>query len=79
MPVICGRNLVRGLSDDEIQIIGIEFTVQTDYHGNQELAMFSPSGLILPRLYGHGDMYRPQITFHSSDGDFALTSSYAPW
>lgn len=70
------RNLIRGLGDDEIQIIGVEFTIQTDSGVNQELAMFSPQGLIIPRrrsAYGFG-FYWPKITFHTTDGDYAMDS-----
>lgn len=68
------RNLNRTLADNELQIIGIEFTVQTYEHGTQELAMFSPTGLIIPRLRsgGIGDMYLPAITFHYTDGDYTM-------
>lgn len=74
-------NLVKDIPDDYLQIIGIEFTVQTYSHGAQELAMFAPSGLIIPRLIRKGDGYFPAITFHSTVGDFRLDSRgvAAPW
>lgn len=77
------RNLIRGLADDEIQIIGIEFTVTTDHGQAQELAMFSPQGLIIPRLRSAApsayDKYRPKITFHTTDGDHSVESYACPW
>lgn len=79
------RNLIKGLDDGELQIIGVEFTV-ISYRGRQELAMFSPNGLIIPRLRsapdgGHGDLYRPNITFHTTDGDYTIGQydGNCPW
>lgn len=72
-------HLIRDLDDNHIAIIGIEFTVETYGHGRQELAMFSPEGLILPRLYPQGDRYSPSITFHSTIGDYTISGNYAPW
>ena len=78
------RNLIKSLADDELQIIGIEFTVTMGDGLKQELAMFSPQGLIIPRIRS-GKMpwtnYRPNITFHSTDGDFTMTdyNGACPW
>lgn len=77
-------NLIKGLDDDYIQIIGIEFTIRQPDGRRQELAMFSPQGLIIPRQhsrsYGYG-FYRPAITFHSTDGDFTMEdfNGQCPW
>ena len=78
------RNLIKGLEDNEIQVIGLEFTVRTYQRGVQELAMFSPQGLIIPRIrsnYPGGDRYVPKITFHTTDGDFNLEdyNGACPW
>ena len=67
------RNLARDLKDDEIRIIGVEFTVQTDSGINQELAMFA-TDLVIPRGRDRGNAYWPKITFHTTDGDFVLDS-----
>lgn len=77
------RNYIKGLADNEIQIIGIEFTIQDPNGQRQELAMFSPAGLIIPRArsWNHWNYYRPSITFHSTDGDFTMTdiNGQCPW
>lgn len=79
------RNLLRSLADDEIQIIGLEFTINFNGGYNQELAMFSPQGLIIPRRrtlapYHGNDGYQPNITFHTTDGDFTMRDYGAcPW
>lgn len=78
------RNLIRGLSDDEIQIIGVEFTISEVNGRTSELAMFSPQGLIIPRLRsanrpGGWNEYLPRITFHSTDGDFQIQGLGCPW
>lgn len=79
------RNLVKGIDDDEIQIIGVEFTVDLPDGYRQELGMWSPQGLIIPRLrsasahYAGYAEYRANITFHSTDGDFNITGFSAPW
>lgn len=79
------RNWVKGIDDKEIQIIGIEFTMRDSSGQNQEIAMFSPQGLIIPRLntippYGHF-RYQPKITFHTTDGDYAIEdyNGRCPW
>lgn len=67
-----------GLPDDQFQIIGLELTMYTEQFGTQELAMFSPAGLILPRmrsLPGGQGYYRPVVTFHTTMGDYALDGS----
>lgn len=78
------RPLLRknGPNEDEIEIIGLEFTIDTPDGRNVELAMFSTSIIIprnMARSYGG---YRPQVTFHTSMGDFTLNMSnqgYCPW
>lgn len=73
-----------GPTADEIEIIGIEFTIQRpDSSRVEELEMFRTAGLIIPRMrtvnggYGWGN-YTPRITFHTNDGDFTI-SGIAPW
>lgn len=70
-----------GPNDDEIEIIGIEFTIDTPYGRNVELQMFETS-IIIPRS-GMLNGYNPRITFHTSDGDFTLDNrrgiQYCPW
>lgn len=78
-------NFIRDIGPDELQIIGVEFTVST-YSRNQELAMFVPQvPIIIPRLnsgrHREGDQYFPAITFHSTDGDYQINTrngGYAP-
>lgn len=69
-----------GPNEDEIEIIGIEFTIDTPNGSNVELAMFSTS-IIIPRQGRYGD-YNPKITFHTSMGDYTLNArnpGYCPW
>jgi hypothetical protein len=79
------RNLVKNLDDTDLQIIGLEFTIQLPHGLRQELAMFSPEGLVIPRVLSSdprpwGDYgYTPQVTFHSTDGDFTVIGYGCPW
>ena len=69
-----------GPNEDEVEIIGIEFTIDTPNGTNVELAMFSTSIIIPRQRYGG---YNPRITFHTSAGDYTMDmrrpNGYCPW
>lgn len=65
-----------GPTREEIEIIGIEFTIDTPNGENVELAMFSTS-IIIPRTFRYGG-YNPRITFHTSIGDLTLDTRNIP-
>lgn len=72
--------LDRSIDDSLIRIIGVEFNLQLPAGQVQEMAMFVPNGvgLVIPRARradGYVDstrLYRPLITFHTTDGDHTI-------
>lgn len=60
------------IEGDAIRIIGVEFTMDMPDGSNQEMEMFTPSGLlIIPRSF-NGGYYMPKITFHTTIGDYNI-------
>jgi hypothetical protein len=82
---MAGYFLDSRIDDDHIRIIGVEFTIDMANGGNQEMEMYTPSGLlIIPRSHpNYNPMLMPKITFHSSIGDYSIGGrnggQYAPW
>lgn len=74
-----------GPAADEIEIIGVEFTIRKPNGIIEELAMFATPGMIIPRAMTPGggyQEYEPRITFHTNIGDFTITSrtgNNCPW
>jgi len=69
------------LDDDKFQIIGLEFTVLAE-NQYEELAMFSPQGLVLARrrsMIPGALPYQPAITFHTTLGDYQIRGDYSPY
>lgn len=79
------RNIRKNLENHELQILAVEFKVES-FSGmiNQELEMFTPNGLIIPRLRSgsypdYMDSYVPVITFHWTNGDYTQRFADCPW
>ena len=80
-------NLDMSLSADELRIIGVEFNIVHPDNRVSEMGMFVPNGngLVIPRVvsanHWYGGRYRPQITFHSTVGDYTLydVNGGCPW
>jgi hypothetical protein len=81
---MAGYFLDSRIDDDHIRIIGVEFTIDMPNGGNQEMEMFTPSGLlIIPKSTHWQQDLMPKITFHSTIGDYSIggrnAGQYAPW
>jgi hypothetical protein len=71
-------NLDQALTDEQFRLIGVELRMYSATYGQQELAMFGTS-LVLPRLRSiprnggyYSDSYTPNITLHTTLGDYNL-------
>jgi hypothetical protein len=78
------REMIDGrIDEDHIRIIGVEFTIDTQDGQNEEIEMYTPSGLlIIPKSRG-GYFYAPRITFHTTIGDHTIggrnNNGWSPW
>jgi hypothetical protein len=77
------RSMIDGRIDDKhIRIIGIEFTIDTPDH-NEEIEMYTPSGLLIIPRSDRGYFYAPKITFHTTIGDHTIggrnNNGWSPW
>lgn len=71
-----------GPEADEIEIIGVEFTIRKPNGEVEELRMFDTSGLIIPRARLGGQVLVPRITFHTNLGDYTIGDNHygsCPW
>lgn len=76
--------LDKRINDDSIRIIGAEFTIDMPDGSNQEIEMFTPSGLlVIPRSRSYAFYLAPKITFHTTIGDYSIggrnNPNNCPW